>query len=297
MRKFEISCDSNCDFYADEIKALDIYVGELSYVLINKSGEITDCLDSFQEEKEYYEYYDKLRSGIVSKTSILSEAAHYDLFKGMAEKGIKEVVHVCQSYGLSPTLDRAKAAYARVKEEYKDFSIYFVESSSTTVGEQMLVRKAIEMRDEGKTAQETQEKLESLKMHIQHYVIVGDLMYLKRGGRISGPKAMIGSLLKVKPIIEFTKEGKLDIIRKEMGEKKAFSSVVAEGVAMGKHPDSFKMFIGHTGNLELAQKLQAKVEESFGVKAEIRMIGPIIGAHLGPDAVAYAFISEKEREY
>lgn len=297
MRKFEISCDSNCDFYVDEIKALDVYVGELSYVLINKSGEITDCLDSFKEEKEYYEYYDKLRSGIVSKTSILSEEAHYNLFKGMAEKGIKEVLHVCQSYGLSPTLDRANAAYARVKEEYKDFTIYFVESSSTTIGEQMLVRKAIEMRDEGKTAQETQEKLESLKMHIQHYVIVGDLMYLKRGGRISGPKAMIGSLLKVRPIIEFTKEGKLDIIRKEMGEKKAFSSVVAEGVAMGKHPDSFQIFVGHTGNLELAQKLQAKVDEAFGVKVKIRMIGPIIGAHLGPDAVAYAFISEKEREY
>lgn len=297
MRKFEVSCDSNCDFYADEIKALDIYVGELSYVLINKSGEITDCLDSFKEEKEYVEYYDKLRSGIVSKTSILSEEAHYNLFKGMAKKGVKEAVHVCQSYGLSPTLDRAKDAYARVKEEYKDFSIYFVESSSTTVGEQMLVRKAIEMRDEGKTAQETQEKLESLKMNLQHYILVGDLMYLKRGGRISGPKAMIGSLLKVKPVIEFTKEGKLDIIRKEMGEKKAITSIVNEGVAMGKHADSFQIFVGHTGNVDSAERLALKLEEAFGVKPEIRWIGPIIGAHLGPDAVAYAFISEKERVY
>lgn len=297
MRKFDISCDSNCDFYFSEIKNLDIYVGELSYVLINKSGEITDCLDSFKEEKEYAEYYDKLRSGIVSKTSILSEEAHYNLFKSMAEKGIKTVLHVCQSYGLSPTLDRAKDAYNRLKEEYKDFAVYFVESSSTTVGEQMLVRKAIEMRDEGKTVQETQEKLESLKMNLQHYILVGDLMYLKRGGRISGPKAMIGSLLKVKPVIEFTKEGKLDIIRKEMGEKKALTSIVNEGVAMGKHSDSFQIFVGHTGNLELAEKLSLKLEETFGVKPEIRWIGPIIGAHLGPDAVAYAFISEKERVY
>ncbi len=297
MRKFDISCDSNCDFYFGEIKNLDIYVGELSYVLINKSGEITDCLDSFKEEKEYAEYYDKLRSGIVSKTSILSEEAHYNLFKSMAEKGIKTVLHVCQSYGLSPTLDRAKDAYNRLKEEYKDFAVYFVESSSTTVGEQMLVRKAIEMRDEGKTVQETQEKLESLKMNLQHYILVGDLMYLKRGGRISGPKAMIGSLLKVKPVIEFTKEGKLDIIRKEMGEKKALTSIVNEGVAMGKHSDSFQIFVGHTGNLELAEKLSLKLEETFGVKPEIRWIGPIIGAHLGPDAVAYAFISEKERVY
>ncbi len=297
MRKFEISCDSNCDFYATEIEKFDIYVGELSYVLIDKSGNITDCLDSFKEEKEYFDYYDKLRSGIVSKTSILSEEAHYNLFKNMAEKGIKNILHVCQSYGLSPTLDRAKDAYKRISETYPDVKIYFVESSSTTVGEQMLVRKAIEMRDNFCSVEETQQKLESLKMHLQHYIIVSDLMFLKRGGRISGPKAMIGSLLKVRPIIEFNKQGKLDIIRKEMGEKKAFSSVVAEGLDMGKHPDSFQMYIGHTGNKEMAERLCEKVEETFGYKPEIRWIGPIIGAHLGPDAVAYAFISDKERLY
>lgn len=297
MRKFEISCDSNCDFYAPEIEKLDIYVGELSYVLIDKSGNITDCLDSFKEEKDYYDYYDKLRSGIVAKTSILSEDAHYTLFKKMAEKGIKTILHVCQSYGLSPTLDRATDAYKRISEEYPDVKIYFVESSSTTVGEQMLVRKAIEMRDNGCSAEEVQQKLESLKMHLQHYIIVSDLMFLKRGGRISGPKAMLGSLLKVRPIIEFNKQGKLDIIRKEMGEKKAFSSVVAEGLDMNKHSDSFQMFIGHTGNKDMAERLCAKVEEAFGYKPEIRLIGPIIGAHLGPDAVAYAFISDKERLY
>ncbi|HBF44383.1 MAG TPA: hypothetical protein DDW16_01940, partial [Clostridiales bacterium] len=266
-------------------------------VLIDKSGNITDCLDCFKEEKDYYDYYDKLRSGIIAKTSILSEEAHYNLFKNMVEKGIKTILHVCQSYGLSPTLDRAKDAYKRISEAYPDVKIYFVESSSTTVGEQMLVRKAIEMRDSGCSVEETQQKLESLKMHLQHYLIVSDLMFLKRGGRISGPKAMIGSLLKVRPIIEFNKQGKLDIIRKEMGEKKAFSSVVAEGLEMGKLPDSFQMYIGHTGNKEMAERLCAKVEEAFGYKPEIRLIGPIIGAHLGPDAVAYAFISDKERLY
>ena len=297
MKKFDISCDSNCDFYATEVAEFGLYVGRLNYTLTTKQGQITEYIDDFKSESDYFEFYDKMRNGIIAKTSILSENAHVELFTQMAKDGVKSALHVCQSYGLSPTLDRAKSAYEIVKKDYPDLDIVFVESSTTTIGEQMLVRKAIEMRDAGFSAQETADKINSLRMHIQHYVMVSDLMYLKRGGRISGPKAMIGSLLKVRPIIEFTKEGKLDIIRKEMGEKKAVSSIIEEGLKMGKHPDSFQIFIGHTGNVELAEKLKERLKEAFGVDVQIRLIGAIIGAHLGPDAVAYAFISEKERQY
>ncbi len=297
MIKFAVSCDSNCDFYADEYKTLNIFVGRLSYVLTDKSGELTDCTDNFTCEQDYIDYYEKLRKGVVSKTSILSENAHYELFKRVYESGAKNLLHICQSYGLSPTLDKAKDAYNRIKQEYPDFTVEFVESSSTTVGEQMLVRKAVEMRDEGCDLVQTKEKLESLKMHIQHYVVVSDLQYLKRGGRISGAKAMIGTILKVRPIIQFNKEGKLDIVRKESGDKKAFSSIIAEGLSMGKHPDSFQIMVAHTGNLQKAEELAVRIEESFGVKPEIRYVGAIIGAHLGPDAVAYVMISEKERIY
>ena len=66
---------------------------------------------------------------------------------------------------------------------------------------------------------------------------------------------------------------------------------------MGKHPDSFAFMVAHTGNLALAEALATRLEEAFGVRPEIRHIGPIIGAHLGPDAVAYVMISEKERIY
>ncbi len=297
MMKFAVSCDSNCDFYAEEYKTLNIFVGRLSYVLTDKSGEMTDCIDNFTCEQDYIDYYDKLRKGVVSKTSILSVNAHYELFKEVYNSGSKNLLHICQSYGLSPTLDKAKDAYEQIKAEHPDFNIEFVESSSTTIGEQMLVRKAVEMRDNGCELSVAKEKLESLKMHIQHYVVVSDLQYLKRGGRISGAKAMIGTILKVRPIIQFNKEGKLDIVRKESGDKKAFSSIVTEGVSMGKHPDSFSIMVAHTGNAQKAEELASKLEEAFGVKPEIRFIGAIIGAHLGPDAVAYVMISDKERLY
>ena len=297
MKNFAISCDSNCDFYLEEYEKLEIFVGRLSYVLFEKNGELTDCIDYFTCEQDYLDYYEKLARGVIAKTSILSEEAHYDLFKSVYEKGYKSLLHVCQSYGLSPTLDKAKSAYERIKGEFPDFTIEFVESSSTTVGEQMLVRKAVEMRDSGASLIETRDKLESLKMHLQHYIIVGDLQHLKRGGRISGASAVVGTMLKIKPIIEFNKEGKLETVAKISGVNKAFSTVVAKGLEMGKHPDSFNILVGHTGNVELANKLAEKIEEAFNVKPEIRLIGAIIGAHLGPDAVAYTFISEKERQF
>lgn len=297
MKNFAVSCDSNCDFYAQEYKNLDIYVGRLSYVLTSKSGELTDCVDNFSCEQDYLNYYDLLRAGTIAKTSILSEEAHYELFKQAYQDGNKNLLHVCQSYGLSPTLDKAKGAYNRLKEEYPDFNMEFVESSSTTIGEQMLVRIAVEMRDNGESLVDAKNKLESLKMHLQHYIIVGDLQHLKRGGRISGASAMVGSMLKIKPIIEFNKDGKLDTVAKVMGLNKALSFVVAEGLEIGKHPKDFKMYVGHTGNVELANKLADKIEEAFNYRPEIRYIGAIIGAHLGPDAVAYTFIGEKERKY
>lgn len=297
MKNFAISCDSNCDFYQEEYANLEIFVGRLSYVLTEKSGELVDYIDNFTCEQDYVDYYAKLSSGVIAKTSILATEAHYELFKSVINAGYKNLLHVCQSYGLSPTLDKAKDAYAKIKEEFPDFVVEFVESSSTTIGEQMLVRKAVEMRDNGASLIETRDKLESLKMHLQHYIIVGDLQHLKRGGRISGASAMVGTLLKIKPIIEFNKEGKLETVAKISGTNKAISTVVEQGLSLGKHKDSFQMYVGHTGNLPLATKLADKLEESFGYRPEIRYIGAIIGAHLGPDAIAYTFISDKERQH
>ncbi|MBQ0017037.1 MAG: DegV family protein, partial [Clostridiales bacterium] len=145
MKKFDISTDSNCDLYADEIKDLDIYVGHLCYTL-DDGNDIVEYLDKYTKYEEYVDFYNKLRSGIVSKTSILSVQAHVEVFTEMAEKGIREVLHIAQSYGLSPTLDNANKAIEIVKEKYPDMHIVAIESSTTTVGEGLLVRLACDMR-------------------------------------------------------------------------------------------------------------------------------------------------------
>ena len=296
-RRFEVSTDSTSDLFANEIKDLEVYVGHLNFT-IEENNVLNEYLDDFKKKSEYKEYYDRLRKGGVAKTTILNLQAHIDLFTEMAQNGVKNAIHISQSKGLSPTIDNANKAIEIVKETYPDINYIAIESSTTTVAEGMLVRTAVEMRDEGKSLDDVVKAINEMKGKIQHFLMVDDLMYLKRGGRVSGAAAMIGTMPRLKPIIQVTKEGKLEIINKEMGTKKAFRSMINEIKTSFTFPSKyFKAIIVHTDNEEGAKELQGIVKENFGFEPEIRIMGPIIGAHVGPNAVALTFTSNEPRKY
>ena len=158
------------------------------------------------------------------------------------------------------------------------------------------MKLACKLRDEGKSRDEVYDIIQTKKMQVQHFVLVDDLMYLKRGGRIGGPSAVIGTLLAIKPIIEFNKLGKLEIVRKEKGMKKALKSIV-DDFDKFKKDEFFDIAIVHTDNEPVANQLADMLEAKCGKRPEIRIMGPIIGAHVGPNAVAYGFISADERPY
>lgn len=296
MNKFEISTDSNCDLYADEIKALGIYVGHLNYTL-SKGNELNEYLDNYKSYDEYVNFYNQIRKGYVAKTSILSLQAHVDLFENMAKNGIKKVLHIAQSDGLSPTIDNANKAIEIVKEKYPDIDYVAIECKTTTVGEGMLVKIACDLRDKGKERDEVKTYIENIKCKMQHIIMVDDLTCLKRGGRISGPKAMIATMLNIKPIIEFGMNGKLDVYRKEMGVKKALNGIVNEFKTHTLNNDYPLAVIVHCDNIERAEELQKMIFEQTNVKPEIRIMGPIIGAHVGPGGIALAFLSNEDRPF
>lgn len=297
LRKFAVSTDSTSDLFADEIKKLEVYVGHLNFT-IEENNVLNEYLDDFKKPGEYVEYYNRLRKGGVAKTTILNLQAHIDLFTEMAKNGVKNAIHISQSKGLSPTIDNANKAIEIVKESYPDINYIAVNSRTTTVAEGMLVRIACELRDEGRDLDDVVKIINDMKRKIQHFIVVDDLMYLKRGGRVGGAAAMIGTMLKLKPIIEFTKEGKLEIVRKEMGVKKAYKSIINE-IKMNFTFASkyFKAVIVHTDNEQGAKELFNEVKEAFGIEPEIRIMGPIIGAHVGPNAVALTFTSNEQRKY
>lgn len=291
---FAVSSDSTCDLYANEIKELNVHFVPLVYTM-DKGGNVTEHEDNFKSYNEYVGYFNDLRAGGVAKTSMLNYAAHLEHFTKMAEAGVKNAIHFTISYALSPTVDNAKKAVEEVKQTHPDFNCLCVESHTTTIGQGMLVKIACDMRDKGKTLEETFEYVENYKHKIQHFIIADSLMYLRRGGRVGSAKAIVGTMLNIKPILTFTKEGKLEKYKQASGMKTAIKTIVDEFAKYTLNKTYPKVIVVHTDNVPMAELLAKSLEEKYNVETEIRIMGPVIGAHVGPNSLAYGFLSEEER--
>lgn len=294
LYKFDISTDSTGDLYPEEIKDNGLYFLPLTFSL-TENGVVTEYKDEFKSLDEYKAYYDKLRAGVLSKTSMNNPFVHEEYFREMAKAGVKDAIHFTISYGLCRTVDVAREAVEQVKKDYPDFNCLCVECSTTTIGQGFLVKIAIDMRKKGKTLQETFDYVEKVKKNIQHFIVVDNLKALVRGGRISATAATVGTMLKVKPIIVFNKEGKLQKYKQSNGLRHTISVIVKEFENYTLNSDYPQVYIGHTDNPEMAEYLHKCLYDAYRIDAEIRMIGPVIGSHLGANAVAYIFMSNEER--
>ncbi len=293
MYKFTLSTDSTCDLYHDFIVENDIKFVPLTFTM-EKDGKMEDHLDNFTEYSQYVDFYNQLRAGGFSRTSMLNYESHYQHFLKMAQEGAEDVVHFTISSGLSPTKTVAAKAAADVKKDYPKFEVYVVDPLTATVGQGALVRIALDWRNAGKTAQETYDYVNSLRLHIQHFVVANDLYYLKRGGRVSGVSAAVGTMLNIKPILTFDSEGKLQVIDKVKGNKKAIAFIKAKMEKEG--PDEHKyVFIVHTDNEPCAKELEEYVKERFGIQPYVSIMGPVIGSHVGPGAFALGYLSKSLR--
>ena len=291
--KFALSTDSTCDLYADFIKENDIYFVPLSFN-IEKDGQFYPYKDNFQKMEEYKNFYQELRNGGYSRTAMLNYEDHLAHFTKMAKAGVTDAVHFTISYGLSPTVDVANQAAAAVKAEYPYFNVINIESRSATIGQGLLVIKALKMRNEGKTAKETADYINDIKFNLQHLIVANDLYYLKRGGRVSGASAMIGTVLNIKPFITMNREGKLNVVEKFRGIKKAFSYIISQIKELGIM-DEDSIYIVHTDNEEKAEEIKGEIERCFGITPHVVIMGPVIGSHVGPGAVAVGFLSNTPR--
>ncbi len=294
MYRFTLSTDSTCDLYQSEYEENDIKHVPLTFH-VEKDGVMTECVDDFSDYGQYVAFYDELRAGAFSKTAMLNYDAHLGHFTRLAKEGAKDVLHFTISSGLARTHEVAEQAAADVRKDYPDFRVYVCDPLTATVGQGCLVRIACDCRNKGMTAQDTLALCNSLRLHIQHFIVADDLQYLKKGGRISAAVAAIGGVLNVKPIISFDREGKLDSIAKVRGAKKAIAFIKGKLLKEGPDPDYQYVFIVHTGNEPAAAELEAFVREKFGIEPHTQIMGPVIGSHVGPGAFALGYISKSER--
>ncbi|MBQ8319367.1 MAG: DegV family protein [Clostridia bacterium] len=294
MKLFDVSSDSTCDLKKDYVESRGIWHVPLTFTM-EKDGTIEEELDNFSTEEEYVKFYEKVSAGYFPRTAKLNYEAHIEHFTKMAEAGVKEVLHFMISSGLANTIEITRQAAEDVSKKYPDFKVYAVDPLTATVGQGMLVSLAADCRDEGKTAEETYELLTGLRLNIQHCIIPNDLFYLKKGGRVSGASAAIGTMLNIKPLLAFDSQGKLTTLEKCKGMKKAFSRVLEQ---MERAPfDERKLaVVVHTNNYAGAKELAQLIEKRYGVKPFVTIMGPVIGAHVGPESVSCGWLSKITRK-
>ena len=294
MIQFDVSSDSTCDLYKEYREERRIWFAPLTFTL-DKNGKQEEGLDEFSCYQDYIDFYKKVEDGAFPRTSMLNYEAHLEHFRKMAAAGVKDVLHFSISSGLARTVTVAKQAAEEIKKEYPEFNLYSVDPLTATIGQGMLVSLACDCRDKGMSAQETYDYLMDVRLRIQHCIIPSDLFYLKKGGRVSAVSAVFGTALNIKPMIVFDTEGKLKVIDKCRGMKKAFNYVLE---SQEKAPMDEKKFavIVHTDNETGANELADMVEARWGVRPQVVIMGPVIGAHVGPGSVSCGWLSTKTRK-
>lgn len=295
MKDFVISSDSTCDLYSDYVKEHDIRIVPLTYTM-EKGGRLTESKDAFTDYSQYVDFYRQLREGGFSRTSMLNYDHHFLHFQKLAEEGAENILHFSLSGGLSATAQAAKDAAADVMEEYPDCKIYAVDSYAATIGQGALVKEAVRLRAEGKSAQEAYDAVKNMPFHIQYVIIANDLYYLKKGGRVSAFAAAAGTVLKIKPVLSFTNEGKLTVVEKCKGMKKAFAYALEKMKRFPPVEENRMIWIVHTDAEQEAEELRGIVEQAWGFRPDVTIMGPVIGSHVGPGSVSMIWKSKEERQ-
>ena len=289
MRDYIIATDSCCDFDENLIRELDLTVIPLSVHL----GQ-----DHFRnypgEMPESHVFYTRLSKGEPAQTSAPNVEAFKDAFRPFLEAG-KDVLYLGFSSALSATSQNAAMAVEELREAFPDAVIRAVDTLCASMGQGLLVDLAVQEKRKGKSLEEVVSFVQETIPHLCHWFTVGDLSQLRRGGRLSAGKAIVGNLLNIKPVLHVDHEGRLVPMESAKGRKKSVEALVRHMEETAIAPETQRIYISHGDCLGDAEVLAAAIQSKLGVASvTIGDVGPVIGAHSGLGTLALFFLG-KER--
>lgn len=279
MRDYIITVNSTVDTGKEWLEERNVPVIPLKYTIDGQ--EYTDMYGLSDKE-----FFQKLREGKMSVTSQINPEEAKEMLEPYVKEG-KDVLHLAFSSALSGTCNSMKIAAEELQEEYPEAKVIVVDTLCACMGEAMLLYYALKQKEAGKTIEEVAQWTEENKLHVCHNVTVDDLFHLHRGGRVSKTAAVLGTMVKVKPIIHMDDNGALQVIGKERGRKKSLHKIVDMAVERSEGWDNEIIMITHGDCLEDAEYVAKLVREKMGVEnVFIHNIGTVIGSHTGPGVVA-----------
>ena len=283
---YRIITDSCCDLPEELCRELELTVVPLSITYKGQS------VDKFTEDA-VKDVYKALREGEVITTSAVNPAAWESYMEPVLAQG-EDVLVMAFSSGLSTTYQSAVIAAQELSEKYPDRKVLVVDTLAASLGQGMYVYYACKHRLQGKSVEEVYQWCLDHRQNIVHWFTVNDLMFLKRGGRVSAATALVGTMLQIKPVLHVDDAGHLVNVSKARGRKASLDALVKKLQETGLPGENETVFISHGDCMEDARYVANAVKEKFGVKnVIINYVGPVIGSHSGPGTVAFFFLGNQ----
>ncbi len=288
MNQYCIYTDSACDISAELLGAWNVKFVPLNFRFV---GNDTLYSDNDISSKEFYA---EMRAGKVAKTSAVNSETFAQAFEEELKNG-NDLLYLGFSSGLSNTFNAGRIAAEQLREKYPERKIFAVDSLSASAGFGLFVRIICDKRDAGATIEEAAAFAEEIKLRVAHWFTVDDLVYLKRGGRVSSTAAFVGNMLGIKPVLHVDNEGHLINMAKVRGRKTSITALADKIGELEADVEHYPIYISQADCMPDIEYLQKIIKEKYGKDvAVITDIGAVIGAHSGPGTVALFFVA-KER--
>lgn len=294
MNAFDIFVDSSANIPDGLIEKYDI--GVIPYYC-TVDGQERPCYEkdsSFAVTAK--KYYDDIRRGADIKTSLVDAQRIVSACEPSMAEG-KDVVMVTISSGISGTFNQANEAKKILEEKYPECRMYVCDSSNASLGEGLQALKAANLRDLGESAKSCADWLKTNAYKFNSYFTVGDLKYLRKGGRISATLAIAGTILNIKPILKADSgvNAKIAFCGKERGRKKALLALANYFKQFAVQPDSNAVAIAHADCEDDAKELAEMIKEYGAKDIIIEYYDLCTGSHVGPGTVALFFYGKDRR--
>ncbi len=283
MNDYVLYTDSACDLPDDLLARLGVRYRSLTFAFEGES-------EHADRDVPAKEFYAKMRAGGIAKTAAINTEEFRAAFEEEIAAG-HDILYIAFSSGLSTTYNSGRFALADLSDKYPERKLVAVDSLCASAGFGLLVYLAAGKMADGATLEEVEKFVLDTRLHICHWFTVDDLVYLKRGGRISPAATLIGTMLGIKPVLHVDNEGHLVNVSKARGRQASIHALADHYGELALDKKNGTVFISHGDCLEDAETLRDILAEEYGAKVElITDIGPVIGAHSGPGTLALFFV-------
>ncbi len=283
MKETVITVDSSCDMLLEDCEKINVFPVKLKYSIDNVVYE-----DSMNEEKQKI-FYDKMRSGIMPKTSQINVGEFVDFWTPFIKQG-KAVVQLVVGSGVSGTYNNAVNAKNEILQTYPDAELYVVDSTAGSGALAAQVYKAAQLRDSGYSAKDIVAWLETNARRFHIVYTTDDLKYLYLGGRLKKSKFLIAKALGIKPLMKLSYEGHLFVSEKVRGKQAVIKKITDEIVTTAVNFKEETLYVAHSDALEAAKEaVKYIMTHCKFANVKYLQMGATIGAHAGPGLIAFCY--------